>query len=353
MTVVTPRPRWPALDGLRAIAVLLVIGYHAIDIIPNGFIGVDIFFVLSGFLITSLLLREADETHGIRLLDFYRRRVQRLYPALLLVCIAIALLAVALQRHVSAVVSGAGASIFYFANIWEYSGHNTYLLQHTWTLALEEQFYLVWPLGLLLVLRNRRWLILLIAVWIGVELADGLAGNSVLHTYVRAAGLPLGCLLAWAARSERVRALARILCLPALAAIIVIACVPVNLNAWLDGWPVSASALLAMPVVLALTSPSIATTALSARWLQWIGKRSYGLYLWHFPVLSIAINNLPAKVPLPVALVGAVILTFVISALSYRFIEQPILRWRPRHQGPKISLPSAVGMEAAEESTSS
>ncbi len=143
---------------------LLVIGYHAIDIVPNGFIGVDLFFVLSGFLITTLLLREADETHRIRLLDFYRRRAQRLYPALLLMCAVIAVAAVALHRHVSAVLSGAGASIFYFANIWEYSGHDTYLLQHTWTLAIEEQFYLQGPIALVLVLRNRCWRIVVIAL---------------------------------------------------------------------------------------------------------------------------------------------------------------------------------------------
>jgi len=187
MTSVTSRPRWPALDGLRAIAVLLVIGYHAIDIVPNGFIGVDLFFVLSGFLITTLLLREADDTHRVRLLDFYRRRVQRLYPALLLMCVVIAVAAVALHRHVSAVLSGAAASIFYFANIWEYTGHNTYLLQHTWTLAIEEQFYLIWPLGLLLVLRDRRWLVLLVGLWVAIEAADALTSSPALHTYVRAA----------------------------------------------------------------------------------------------------------------------------------------------------------------------
>jgi peptidoglycan/LPS O-acetylase OafA/YrhL len=336
------RPHWPALDGLRAIAVLLVIGYHAVDILPNGFIGVDIFFVLSGFLITSLLLGEADGTGHIRLVDFYRRRVQRLYPALLLVCAAVAGLAVVTHRHVGAVLGGAAASIFYFANVWEYSGHNTYLLQHTWTLSLEEQFYLLWPLALILILRDRRWLVVVIGIWIAVEAWDGLAGTPALHTYVRAAGLPLGCLLAWAARSERVRAVARILCVPALLALILIASVPVQLGAWLDGWPVGAAAILAMPVVLALTTPSVATTLLSARWIQWIGKRSYGLYLWHFPLLSIAINNLPSTIPQSIALALGVVATFVISALSYRFVERPIQRWRPRTRAGVISVEGSI-----------
>jgi len=102
---------------------------------------------------------------------------------------------------------------------------------------------------------------------------------------------------------------------------------------------VSAAALLAMPVVLALTGPSLATSALSARWLVWIGKRSYGIYLWHFPILSIAINNLPSKIPVPVGLALGVALTFVVAALSYRFVEQPILRWRPRTRGGTLDPP--------------
>jgi peptidoglycan/LPS O-acetylase OafA/YrhL len=338
--VPTSRPQyWPALDGLRAVAVSLVIGYHASGALGNGYLGVDVFFVLSGFLITSLLLREQDATGRIDIGAFYLRRVLRLYPALVVVCVAVTAAALVLNHHVRDVVLGALTSLLYVANVWEYSGHETYLLQHTWTLALEEQFYLVWPILLIAALRRHSAAWLIGAGWVAIEIADKVAGEPpVLHTYVRAAGLPLGCALAVVARRDRVVRTLRPLAGPCLLAIVVLACSRVNLAGVLTGWSVSLAAVLTVPVVAGLAPTSSTRAAAEPRgagvWLvailgsvpaRWLGRRSYGLYLWHFPVLSVAINQVPARVPLAARDLLGVAVSLVVAAGSYRLIEAPFL----------------------------
>jgi peptidoglycan/LPS O-acetylase OafA/YrhL len=327
------RPQWPGLDGLRAVAVLLVIGYHADRALGNGYLGVDVFFVLSGFLITTLLLREVDGAGRIRIGAFYVRRVLRLYPALVVVCAAVSAAAVVLQDHPAKVGAGALASLGYVANVWEYSGHDTLLLQHTWTLALEEQFYLIWPALLALIVRRPRAVWLVVAGWLAVEVADGLAGQPpVLHTYIRAAGLPLGCGLAFALRHVGVQSWLARFGAPALVAIVVLAAVHADLGAWTAGWPLSIASVLTVPVIAALVADGPMTRLLSRPEFVWIGRRSYGLYLWHFPVLSAVINHAPARIPMPARLVAGVAASFVLAAASYRWVEEPFLRRKLRYE---------------------
>src|SRR6478735_9056626 len=142
------------LDGLRCLAVLAVVVYHADPrLAPNGYVGVDIFFVLSGFLITRILLSENDATGRIRLSSFYLRRFLRLYPALFTVCFVVAMLAVVTGRNTASVLGESAYALIYVSNIhYDLWGSSSTLLFHTWTLALEEQFYLVWPPLLLLAL---------------------------------------------------------------------------------------------------------------------------------------------------------------------------------------------------------
>jgi peptidoglycan/LPS O-acetylase OafA/YrhL len=150
----------PALDGLRGIAILLVLGYH-VGWIPGGFLGVDVFFVLSGFLITTLLLEEWGQSGAIDLRAFYVRRVRRLLPALLVLLATLGMLAAfeAADGRVGegeAIASSITVCLLYVANIWRASGHFlTGPLTQMWTLAQEEQFYLLWPPLLLLGLRFR------------------------------------------------------------------------------------------------------------------------------------------------------------------------------------------------------
>ncbi|MCW2528979.1 MAG: acyltransferase [Pseudonocardiales bacterium] len=328
--------RWPALDGLRAIAVLLVVGFHASGFLYNGYLGVDVFFVLSGFLITGILRREIDDTGRLDLRRFYTRRGRRLYPALLAMCVIVTASALVTGQHALAVLLGAITSIGYVANIWEYTGgHDTFFFQHTWTLALEEQFYVVWPVLLLAIIRWRTAAWAVGGACIALEVADLLLDQPpALNTYVRALGLPLGCVLAFAMNNQRLIQVLRLLAVPALLSLIVLAVIPVRLEGLLAGWPVGLAALLTVPVVAGLVSDGRGSRRL-VRVLSWrpavgLGHRSYGLYLWHFPVLTLLINHAPLHAPLVARLVIGVGLSLAAAAISYRWIEQPFChRGRP------------------------
>ena len=233
--------------------------------------------------------------------------------------------------------AGALASVFYYANVWEYSGHDTYFFQHTWTLALEEQFYLVWPALLLLITRWRRAAWLIAGSYVALDVVDGLLNQpAVLHTYVRAAGLPLGCALAFALRHEGVRSALAKVAVPALAAIVVIACLRGDLHAITDSWPLGLPSLLTIPVIAALLGAGALTTALSHPVAVWIGRRSYGLYLWHFPILSAFINHSPHRVPMFVRCIFGIALAFVAAAVSYGVIEKPFLRRKQRYEPRRL-----------------
>jgi peptidoglycan/LPS O-acetylase OafA/YrhL len=160
----------PALDGLRALAVLAVIGFHAdVPHFGGGFLGVEVFFVVSGYLITRLLLLERDETGHISLPSFWARRARRLLPALFAVLLAALGLSLAVAPDALAQTrSDAGAALFYVSNWWQIIQHRSYfmdvdrppLLLHLWSLAVEEQFYLVWPLAVALLGRAApRWVL--------------------------------------------------------------------------------------------------------------------------------------------------------------------------------------------------
>ncbi|UZJ24954.1 acyltransferase [Rhodococcus antarcticus] len=325
MTSATVRPpRWEALDGLRAIGVVLVVFFHTNRLLPNGFLGVDVFFVLSGFLITTLLTGEVERRSHIDLPGFYRRRGLRLVPALVAVCLFVVLVALATGRQVVAIAEGALASVLYVSNIWLYSGHDTPLLQHTWTLALETQFYLVWPLLLPLVLRRRGLGPVLLGAYVLAAVVVPFSGTDpVVDTYVRAVGLPLGCGLALVLRGGRAerwrRALAPV-AVPALLALVVLAALPTLPTADL------VPAVLTLPVVTALVAPGRLTSVLSSAPFVWVGQRSYGLYLWHFPIVSLVLNHAPQSAPRAVQIPVAVVISVAVAAASYRWVEQPFLR---------------------------
>ena len=330
-TVSSPSPRRiDGLDGLRAVAVALVVLFHA-GWVHNGYVGVDIFFVLSGFLITSILRREYQGTKQIKFGRFYLRRIIRLYPALLVMVVAFVMLAFIFHRHVRDVALGGLASLLYYANIWEYTpGHETVFFDHTWTLALEQQFYLVWPLLFVLIKRRRFGGALALAALVAVIVSDKAAGSAALHTYVRAAGLPLGCALAFAPGQSKLLHWFRHLAWPGIVAILALAFIPVNIGAWLAGWPFGVVGPLTVPVVAALVQPGRLTRMLSVWPLIWLGTRSYSLYLWHLPILSILINNTDGPLPVTVRATIGIGASLVAADLSFRYVEQPFLRWRAR-----------------------
>jgi peptidoglycan/LPS O-acetylase OafA/YrhL len=323
----------PALDGLRGIAVLIVIAFHYTGKPFGGGYGVDLFFVLSGFLITTLLLEERFAKGSIDLGRFYLRRARRLFPALAALLCAYLLYNAILGRNALATVADYG---LYFGNIYFVVSHkvdNTGL-GHLWSLAEEEQFYLLWPLLLLVVARARRpvhWILALALALVAYRSVLILHGATMTRLYrapdTHSEGLLLGAALAFLRQQgfvarEWAGKLGLALTIPAVIA-----------GNWRLGLPVFE--LGAVLLVAAGVGDTSIARALSIRPLVWVGALSYSLYLWHFPVLWAfhAHDRL-----------AALALTFLLAWLSYRFVERPFRRSRAARE-------PAVGPSPASAST--
>jgi peptidoglycan/LPS O-acetylase OafA/YrhL len=342
----------PGLDGLRALAVLAVLLYHAnVSWTPGGFLGVDLFFVLSGFLITSLLLGELRARGRVDLKRFWLRRARRLLPAVAVV-IAATLVAAELLARDDLVKTRADAiaSALYVNNWHQIAASHSYfaasgrpsLLQHLWSLAVEEQFYLVWPLvlvtGLALLRRRGLAVVTLLAAIGSALLMAGLydQGRDPSRVYygtdTRASALLIGALLAFAwpagtlGETGRRRAAGLdVLGLAALGAVLyafwrVHDYDPSDYRGGLVLFALAAALLIG---VAAHPSTRLGR-ALGLAPLVWLGARSYGIYLWHWPVLELTRPHRDVPFGGPLLILGQTALTIAIAALSYRFVEQPI-----------------------------
>ena len=343
------RQVWTGLDGLRAAGVMAVVVYHAsLGWAVNGYAGVDLFFALSGFLITWLLIAERQRTGTIALPAFYMRRFLRLVPALTVTLVIVSLLAVASDGP-GVVLRGVLASMVYLSNWWMAIGNEMPLLEHTWTLAIEEHFYIVWPM--LVVLgwsRNRARR--LTAIFLGAALVAVMAMPwtsqivPVKVTYLRGFSIVLGSLLAIAMQyrppgTRVIRWLGPAASVSFLA-LIAILLVPVALPGQLMSGLVSVPAWLTLIVIAAsVATPQVAIIRILS-WgpLRWIGKRSYGMYLYHFPVLSLFMHNIELPFPHAVRMGIAILLTLVLTGLSYRFVESPALRLKSRFASDQPAL---------------
>ena len=340
-------------------SILAVMSYH-IGLIRGGFLGVDIFFVLSGFLITTLLMDEWARTGRISLRKFYARRALRLLPALVLLVVAcdvtvmvIARLYWAPESFMPVVFGMVYASVvvfFYIGNWVMISGQTLWILGHTWSLSIEEQFYVLWPLCLWLLLRwaRRRGFILPVLVL-------GIAASLLLKVALVRAHAPLtrvffgldtrfdelliGCVVGVFA-SWRLFAGSRLsrswLGVGAAAAAALLAFMlwragwrePVMLGGGLTAAAAAAGVLIAD--IIARPSGWLAS-ALGRQPLVGIGRISYGLYLWHFPIVygfgALAVDGTPPNFPRAAL---AIALSFLVAAASFRWIEQPMLRMKRR-----------------------
>jgi peptidoglycan/LPS O-acetylase OafA/YrhL len=427
MTSTAPaeRPaRYAGLDGLRAIAVTLVVVYHLFPpaLLPGGFVGVDVFFVISGFLITSLLLREHDATGRIGLWRFWQRRARRLLPALGLVVAVCSTLAWLVGGDVLVRLGAQVASAATFSYNWvSIAGGGGYfaaatpeLFRNFWSLAVEEQFYVLWPLVFpLFLLLPRAWARVAVAltlagasaIWMGAVvsrgddltrayfgtdthafgllLGVGLAfllapmlarpasaqGDAMTDAAMPAAAMPAphvpalpvpalpdGVALpagwkvvipragagadaaasasvtrpAWV-DSKAARIVTGILGIAAVAGIVVTGMVPAADSAvTFPGTLLAASVLTAVAIVAGVWPGSWFGRGIDVAPLRWIGDRSYGIYLWHWPLLVLAVaafegTGTSAGVPIWIG-VGVLAVTAAASALSYRFVEMPVRR---------------------------
>ena len=330
----------PELDGIRAIAVGAVVLFHA-ENVPHAsgwFLGVDVFFVLSGYLITALLAAEFDRTGTIALLRFYGRRFLRLTPALLLLLLAYLALAPALFRDQGttahsrdALIAGLYLSDYAFA-FWKHPE----ALSHTWSLAVEEHFYLLWPPLLLLALGRLRSVVLAVgiayvafAVWRGFNFWAFDWQTAYYRFDTRFAGILLGAWLAlWLRqRAGKERGWEGRVALP----LSLVAMAGIGAAMWFAAWKDPLAAQWALPAVEFATAALIFAVAsggevrrgpvlavLGWRPLVWIGTLSYGIYLWHYPISLLTREAMPYWLSATTCFVAATFLAWV----SYHSIER-------------------------------
>lgn len=350
----------PGLDGLRAIAVLGVLFYHAdFDWMVGGFLGVDVFFVLSGFLITTIILEEYGRTGRIDFRRFYLRRARRLLPALFVMLFVVGCLTLFVYRDAArAFASDATSALFYVTNWWYVFAEQSYfeftgrppLLRHLWSLAVEEQFYLIWPVVVYLLLRRGstswvRWVALGLAVastlWMAFlaiqlrmpEYND--PSRIYFGTDAHIMGLLIGAALATMWRpgqlspniSRAARAAVTTTGIAALLAVIYFLVFVGQFTPWLYRGGFLGLAIIVAVLIAAATHPGVAFGAwLGTQPLRYLGQRSYGIYLWHWPIFMMTRPQLDVPWEGIANLAVRLGLTLAVAELSYRFIEMPIRR---------------------------
>jgi peptidoglycan/LPS O-acetylase OafA/YrhL len=401
-------PYLPGLDGMRALAVVAVMVYHANSSwLPGGFLGVEMFFVISGYLITLLLIAERERNYTISLGHFWLRRARRLLPALFMVMTLVTIWTALFERNALGQLRGdVIAGFFYVSNwyqIWVGLGYTSAgdfaPLRHLWSLAVEEQFYLFWPIVMVVVLGRRgsrrvadvsRWVFavsLAITVFVALIFYSGPLGEPnvtpeaywwldgrpiskidtlYLSTPTRLGGILLGAAFAMVWRPFAIargplRSKGRLFDVAALVGLAVFGWMCWNIylvkpsgadpRLFQGGFFVAGLATLA--IIAAVTHRGAASGRLLGNpVLLWIGTRSYGLYLYHWPIYQmirkVAGNSLTLR-----EFVFAMVLTGIVTELSYRFIEMPIRKgqfvanWRRFRAGaPRIARVFVTGVIA-------
>ena len=373
----------PSLDGIRALSVLAVIIYHANKMwLPGGFLGVEVFFVISGYLITLLLLAESEKNGSISLKEFWWRRARRLLPALWVVVLGVVVFAALFQREMLGTLRGdVIAALLYGFNwfqIWVGTSYFTSFefvpLRHLWSLAVEEQFYLIWPVVMLIVAKfGKRRLPIVSAVFIGLavvlaiytalvyqpgtisNIGDtpnqfmSLFGQPVsridflfLGTLTRSSGLLLGAALAiwwrpWLLQNSRAGA-NKLFDFIGIGGLAALALMMWRFQTVIEGTDEGTvgydflfrggfflTDLASLAVIAAAVHPSskILARSLSNPVLVWLGRRSYGFYLFHWPVFQFY-RRFAGKGLTPYEFVVLVLFALALTELSYRYIETPV-----------------------------
>jgi peptidoglycan/LPS O-acetylase OafA/YrhL len=362
-TTHSPQAYRPDIDGLRAFAVTVVIAFHAgIYRFAGGFIGVDVFFVISGYLITRIIDREI-EGERFSLVKFYERRVRRILPALSVMLLVVWLVGAAslyppemrkLNQAIIATVLSV-SNIYYYFTINYFNPGNAQALLHTWSLGVEEQFYLLFPLLLMALKRWQPRLVLpvLIALFVASLVASAIGVHQFRQATfyllpTRAWELLTGCLLALWKPAFRLPALVRELLGLAGAGLLAYAMFTLDKTKPFPGLLALAPCLGAALIIFAGTGgTSLVTKILSWKPVVFVGMISYSLYLWHTPVIAFLENeaalyrtDLPGKL-FNIAVLGAI---FVLGCLSWRFVEQP---FRSPEKWPARRIFRTMGVASA------
>lgn len=335
------------IDGLRALALIMVFAYHLkLPFAKGGLLGVTVFFVISGFLITRILINELETTGGIDLKTFWIKRIRRLYPAILAMVIPFILISAIFNRVLfTKAASDLAATLLGFNNWWQILKNVSYFenagspspLTHCWSLAIETQFYLLFPLVLLALskLENgkkiaARLTLVLALVSIGLMVILFNPSQDPTRVYygtdTRAFSLLIGAFLAFITQNKKIpKKAARFYESIGVASLIILLYMMIAINGYSSflyrGGHALASVLSALVILATLNKASFMGKCLSSSLLKWIGDRSYSIYLWHYPIILLISGG--AKSSIGVTLLE-ILLSTLLAAISYRFIETPI-----------------------------
>ena len=344
------------LDGIRAIAVIMVLAYHLkLALFKSGFLGVTVFFVLSGYLITGILISEVEEEGTIDLKNFWLRRIRRLVPAVMSMAVVIIFVSAVVNRIIF--TKGCKdflASVLGFNNWWQIFNKVSYFeaagvpspFTHCWSLAIETQFYLIYPLillGIYKLVKSREegrakrgllfagvtLLLALISVILMIVLFDPQQDASRVYygTDTRAFSLLFGALLAilWEYQMvpRRLSASVNMVLGSVSFAVLLVMTIAINgsSNFWYRGGQFFGTILTVLMVYAVLGRKTWLSRFLSNPVLKWIGDRSYSIYLWHYPIILLISKGIKASWWIKLI---EIVLSVVLAELSYRFIETPI-----------------------------
>ena len=373
----------PDIQGLRAVAVGLVLLYHAgLPFLPGGYVGVDVFFVISGFLITGMLVRQSMETGRIDLTDFYARRIRRILPAatVVLAFVALVTLLVLPRTRWESIGTEIIASAFYVVN-WVLAGGTDYLnaeeaaspIQHFWTLAVEEQFYILWPallIGLLWIAtrhtkslesmdERKARIQILLQVGVGIAIVPSFIWSiyyteanpapAYFVTTTRLWEIAIGAAIAiFVTQLQKIPdALGYALQGGGLLAILLAGLFYTESTPF-PGYAALLPTLGAAGVIIGGMSQRATrgfAKVLNLKPMRWIGDLSYSLYLWHWPLLVFAAYLAGGELPLRYGLM-IVILAIIPSWISYRFIEEPFRHWQRLKESTGRALRAGASLMA-------